>query len=86
MTSPLPDTLTPPHELDAEASCPQRWGWMRGSPPSADRVVRFGNGDSRRFPQLRWTFSHIRQVHPTLDIVSVIKQIAGSIFTINEGR
>lgn len=68
MTRPLPDSLPPPHELDADASCPQRWGWMRGSPPPADRVVRFANGDSRRFPQSRWTFSHIRELHPTLDI------------------
>lgn len=68
MTAPLPDTLPPPHELDAEASCPRRWGWMQGSPPPADRVVRFDNGDSRRFPQLRWSYSHIRELHPTLDI------------------
>lgn len=68
MTTTLPDTLPPPHELDADASCPLRWGWMRGAPPPADRVVRFQNGDSRRFPQLRWTFSHIRELHPTLDI------------------
>jgi hypothetical protein len=68
MATPLPDTLPPPHELDADASCPVRWGWMQGSPPPADKVVRFGNGDSRRFPQLRWTFSHARELHPTLDI------------------
>lgn len=68
MTPPLPDTLPSPHALDADASCPQRWGWMQGSPPAADKVVRFDNGDSRRFPQLRWTFSHIRELHPTLDI------------------
>lgn len=64
----LPDTLPPPHELDADASCPTRWGWMQGSPPPPDKVVRFANGDSRRFPQLRWTFSHARELHPTLDI------------------
>ncbi|MFN0182660.1 MAG: serine hydrolase domain-containing protein [Aquabacterium sp.] len=68
MTTALPDTLPPPHALDADASCPSRHGWMQGSPPPADKVVRFANGDSRRFPQLRWTFSHIRQLHTTLDI------------------
>lgn len=41
---------------------------MQGSPPPADRLVRFDNGDSRRFPQLRWSFSHIRELHPTLDV------------------
>ena len=64
----LPDTLPPPHELDADASCPQRLGWMQGSPPAPDKVIRFANGSSRQFPQLRWSFSHARELHPTLDI------------------
>ena len=64
----LPDTLPPPHELDADESCPQRWGWMQGGPPAPDKVVRFADGSSRQFPQLRWSFSHARELHPTLDI------------------
>ncbi len=68
MTTALPATLPQPHDLDADASCPVRLGWMQGSPPSADKLVRFANGDSRRFPQLRWTFSHIQQLHAALDI------------------
>ncbi|MFM8767494.1 MAG: serine hydrolase domain-containing protein [Rubrivivax sp.] len=66
--STLPDTLPPPHALDADASCPQRWGWMQGSPPAPDRVIRFADGSSRQFPQLRWSYSHTRELHPTLDI------------------
>lgn len=68
MSQTLPASLPRPHELDADASCPNRLGWMQGSPPPADRMIRFENGDSRRFPQLRWTFSHTRELHPTLDI------------------
>jgi len=66
--NPLPDFLPPPHELDADASCPSRLGWMQGCPPSPERVVRFDTGDSRKFPQTRWTFSHTRELHPTLNI------------------
>jgi CubicO group peptidase (beta-lactamase class C family) len=41
---------------------------MQGSPPAPDKVIRFANGSSRQFPQLRWSFSHARELHPTLDI------------------
>lgn len=68
MSQTLPESLPPAHELDADASCPVKWGWMQGSPPPDDRVIRFESGDSRRFPQLRWSFSHTRELHPTLDI------------------
>jgi CubicO group peptidase (beta-lactamase class C family) len=64
----LPEALPAPHALDADASCPQRLGWMQGSPPPADRVIRFDSGQSRQFPQLRWTFSHTRELHATLNI------------------
>lgn len=61
----LPDTLPPPHALDAQASCPRRLGWMQGSPPPLDKQVRFADGSSGRFPQMRWSFSHYRQLQPT---------------------
>ena len=64
----LPDTLPAPHALDADASCPIRMGWMQGSPPAPDRVIRFDSGQSRQFPQLRWTFSHTRELQATLNI------------------
>lgn len=50
---------------DAEASDPLRMGWMQGSPPPEDKLIRFADGSSRQFPQLRWSFSHQRQLVPT---------------------
>ncbi len=38
---------------DASASDPVRVGWMIGSPPPADRIVRFDDGSYFRFPALR---------------------------------
>ncbi|MFZ9406332.1 MAG: serine hydrolase domain-containing protein [Burkholderiaceae bacterium] len=64
----LPVSLPAPHELDADASCPMRMGWMQGTPPAADRLIRFDSGDARRFPQSRWAFSHTREFQPTLNI------------------
>lgn len=44
---------------------PDNLGWMQGFPPAADKVIRFSDGSSYGWPQLRWTFSHIQQLVPT---------------------
>ncbi len=38
---------------------------MQGSPPPADKLVRFVDGSHLRFPQLRWAFSHMGELVPT---------------------
>lgn len=53
---------------DADASDPARLGWMLGSPPPPDKVIRFADGSAFRFPQYRWTFSNERQLVPTSNI------------------
>lgn len=58
-------TAPPP---DAQASDPRTLGWMEGSPPPADRVIRFSDGSLYQFPQLRWTFSNFRQLVPTSNV------------------
>ncbi len=46
-----------PRPLDAQASDPVTMGWMTGSPPPTDKLIRF----HYRFPQTRWAFSNMRQ-------------------------
>ncbi len=53
---------------DATASDPVRMGWMVGSPPPADRVLRFDDGSYFRFPALRWSVAHFRQLMPTVNV------------------
>lgn len=53
---------------DAAASDPARMGWMVGSPPPADRVLRFDDGSYFRFPALRWSVAHFRQLMPTVNV------------------
>ncbi len=53
---------------DAAASDPARMEWMVGSPPPADRIVRFDDGSYFRFPALRWSVSHFRQLMPTINV------------------
>ena len=51
--------------LDAAASDPVTLGWMQGSPPPADKQVRFDDGSMFSFPQLRWSYSNMAQLVPT---------------------
>ncbi len=57
---------TPP--LDAAQSDPVRMGWMVGSPPPADKVVRIEDGSSWTFPKTRWAFAHFREIFPTATV------------------
>ena len=57
-----------PAPLDAAASDPAVLGLMQGFPPAADKTVRFIDGSSLRFPNTRWSFSHIRELVPTAQV------------------
>lgn len=54
--------------LDAAASDPAKLGWMVGSPPPPDRILRFEDGSYFGFPALRWSVSHFRQLMPTINV------------------
>jgi CubicO group peptidase (beta-lactamase class C family) len=51
--------------LDAIASDPVTMGWMVGSPPPLDKMIRFSDASFTRFPRTRWSFSHMRELMPT---------------------
>ena len=51
--------------LDAIASDPIKMGWMFGSPPPPEKLIRFSDGGYRRFPESRWAFSNQRLFVPT---------------------
>lgn len=69
-------TTTPPARLpgdapplpDASATDPVALGWMTGSPPPPDRLIRFEDGSFLRFPMWRWSFSHWRELVPTVNV------------------
>ena len=58
-------TPVPP---DAAASDPRVLRWMEGSPPAAEKTIRFGDGSFYTFPRLRWSFSHMRELMPTANV------------------
>lgn len=52
----------------AEESDPVKLGWMVGSPPPADRILRFDDSSYFRFPAMRWSVSNFRQLMPTVNV------------------
>ena len=58
-----PSAPTDPRDTD-----PVKLGWMVGSPPPADKMIRASDGSSYRFPQWRWSFSHWREFVPTVEV------------------
>lgn len=60
---------TPPPALPSAAQTdPVQLGWMQGSPPAPEKVIRFADGTGYKFPQFRWTFSNYRQLVPTTNV------------------
>ena len=53
---------------DARATDPEALGWMQGSPPSPDKLIRYEDGSLWRFPMKRWSFSHWRELVPTVNV------------------
>ncbi len=53
---------------DAIESDPGKLGWMIGSPPPDNRIIRFDDGSYFKFPQLRWSVSNFRQLMPTVNV------------------
>jgi CubicO group peptidase (beta-lactamase class C family) len=41
---------------------------MQGTPPPAERRVRFVDDNFLEFPQIRWTLSHMRELVPTVGV------------------
>lgn len=67
-TMTLGQAQAPKAPLSAADSDPVKLGWMVGSPPAADKLIRFADMSHYRFPQSRWSFANFRQFAPTRNI------------------
>ncbi len=54
--------------LDDAASDPNLLGWMQGSPPPPDKIIRFADDNFLSFPRSRWALSHMRELIPTVNV------------------
>jgi CubicO group peptidase (beta-lactamase class C family) len=59
---------SPPQPLSAAESDPLKMGWMVGSPPPDDKLVRFADMGHYRFPKTRWSFANFRTLVPSSNI------------------
>lgn len=53
--------------LDGHASDPRELGLMRGAPPAPDNCITFERG-AFDFPQIRWSYSHMRELVATVNV------------------
>ena len=65
---PAAPATSAPSVADARTSDPAALGWMTGSPPPSDRIIRYDDGSFLRFPMWRWSFSHWRELVPTVNV------------------
>lgn len=54
--------------LSAEDSDPRKLGWMKGTPPTPDKLITQPQSNYFSFPKLRWTVCHIRELLPTKQV------------------
>ena len=59
--------------LTAEESDPVKMGWMQGSPPPKDKVLKAGDGSFFEFPALRYSVAHMRRFLPTTGVSRGLK-------------
>ena len=58
----------PPAVLSAQESDPVKLGWMQGTPPPPDKVIRSSDANAFQFPRMRWSVVHMRELMPTVDV------------------
>ena len=70
MTSTAQENTTSSNNVTwtAENSDPNALGWMKGSPPPPDKIIRFADGSYFNFPQLRWSVCNFQQLMPTKSV------------------
>ena len=59
----------------AAESDPAKLGIMQGTPPSDDKIISFVDLDAVQFPQMRYTFTNVREFLPTKNIASAKKDL-----------
>ena len=57
-----------PQFLSAADYCPIKMGWMVGSPPPADQLVRHANMGRYTSPKTRCSFANFRSMVPTSNV------------------
>lgn len=54
--------------LSAKDSETSNFGWMKGFPPPADKVLHTWDGSFFQFPAIRYSVVHMREFLPTVNV------------------
>ncbi len=68
LSSTTASAQTVPVVLDNKASDPRAMRWMQGVPVPDDKLIRFQDGNHWAFPRLRWSFSNMQTIMPTVPV------------------
>jgi len=92
----MSDAPVPAQPATAAETDPNALGWMKGFPPAPEQTIRFHDDSFRNFPELRWAWSNVRSLVPTVNVwrgvggASVLpreeRDIGGSQSTTMDGR
>lgn len=61
--------------LSAKESEPVNFGWMQGFPPPANKTLYAHDGSFFKFPALRWSVVHMREMLPTVNVSRGLKPL-----------
>lgn len=64
----MSDAPAPNQVPTAVETDPETLGWMKGFPPAPDKLIQFHDGSFRNFPELRWAWSNVRSLVPTVNV------------------
>lgn len=64
----MSDAPVPAQPATAAETDPNALGWMKGFPPAQDKIIRFHDDSFRNFPELRWAWSNVRSLVPTVNV------------------
>ena len=78
LTSTAQEPTKTPNDVTwtAENSDPNVLGWMIGSPPPPDKIIRFDDNSFAQFPQWRWTVCNFQQLMPTKPVSRRLSSVA----------
>ncbi|CAN5255743.1 serine hydrolase [soil metagenome] len=77
----MPETRLMTDTMDAKTSDPEAAGMMQGFPPAPDKVIWPHDGSGGRFPNSRWSFSHMRELTAT----AAVRRGAGPVSALPYG-
>ncbi len=70
--------------LSAKESEPSNFGWMKGFPPPAEKVLHSWDGSFFKFPALRYSVVHMREFLPTIRVSKGLQAASPLVYELDD--